>query len=145
MSTQINKAKTSRRAQQREQAHRRSIAQLRDLVADVYNAEQDGLLYCGSVHLANRRTPWMQLTPGMLALWWPYSESPHVVLFRDVPCTLRVRVRDWSDEGGFALISYAGEPTAVAAWLDLVIQNVYNCKPGYTVDCELQDLAEPET
>lgn len=122
--------------------HKTTIDRLTDVVAAVRNAEQDGLLYSGSVRLANRRIPWLQVGPGVMALWWPYAESPHVVLFRDVPCTLKVRIVDWTEDD-FAIISYRGQPVRVAEWIDNVFRRVYNCKPGYAVDSELSDLTTP--
>ena len=111
-----------------------------NVVTDVHNAGQDGLLYCGSIRLATRRTPWVQVIPGAMSLWWPYAESPHVVLFRDLPCSLRVRIVDWADEG-FVLLSYSGEPPVVGAWLDEVFRGIYNCKIGYSVDTAIDDFA----
>ncbi len=141
MTTQTKRIKNQRRtAQQRSADHRRTVEQLSELIADVYNAEQDGLLYCGAIRLAHRRTPWIQVAPGVMSLWWPYAESPHVVLFRDVPCSLRVRILDWTDDG-FAMVSFRGKPNKVAGWVDDVFRHVYNCKVGYAVEVELNDLS----
>ena len=107
----------------------------------MYNAEQDGLLYCGAIRLArSTHRHGSRSAPGVMSLWWPYAESPHVVLFRDVPCSLRVRILDWTDDG-FAMVSFRGKPNKVAGWIDNVFRHVYNCKVGYAVEVELSDLS----
>ena len=134
---------TRRTPEQRHKDHKRTVEKLHDLVGDVHSAEQDGLLHCGAIRLANRRIPWIHLSPGIMSLWWPYAESPHVVLFRDVPCKLKVRILDWTDDG-FAIVSYRRQhPAKVAAWIDAVFQRVYNCKVGYDIDFEVDDLMNP--
>lgn len=138
MSTQTKKKATRRNAQRRHADHRQTVEILSNVVADVQNAEQDGLLYCGSIRLANRRTPWLQITPTAMALWWPYPEAPHVVLIRDVPCKIPVRILEWSDD--FVMIGYEGEPPAVAEWIDHLFRNVFNSKVGYSVDADLAEL-----
>ena len=131
--------RTRRTADQRKADHRSTLDHLTTVVASVRNAEQDGLLYSGSIRLANRRIPWLQVGPGVMALWWPYTESPHVVLLRDVPCTLKIQIVDWTDDD-VVLISYRGRPVRVAQWINNVFRRVYNCKPGYTIESELSDL-----
>ena len=121
--------------------HRATLTRLRAAVGDVLNAQQDGLLYGGTIRLSRRGTPWVQVAPSVMTLWWPYAESPHVVLFRDVPCTLNIRILDWCDDS-FALVTYDGDAEAVARWIDQVFRNVYNRKLGYSIDTEITDLAD---
>jgi hypothetical protein len=120
------------------------------IASAINEIEQDesGETLCASFRVAGQETPWIQVIPGGLNLWWPHEEKPAGQVEQAGAAPLPgLRLADWAP-GTFALFEFdEAPPEGQAVFVDELFQNLYGCPEVYELEVEIfatTDAAIPD-
>lgn len=93
---------------------------------------------CASFQVAGQETPWIQVIPGVLNLWWPHDEKPAGQIEQAGGEGLTgLQLTDWNS-GTFAMFEFnEASPEEQAAFIDRLFRTFYGCSPGYELNVEI--------
>ena len=120
------------------------LATIAAAIEEIEDDDSDDTL-CASFHIAGRETPWIQVIPGTLNLWWPSNENPAGHVQRSGVAILPgLTLVDWN-AGTFAMFEFdEAPPEEQAVVVDQLFRNLYECPDGYELTVEIYATTDEE-
>lgn len=113
------------------------VAQITAAIREI-EAEDSEETLCASFGIAGQETPWIQVIPGILNLWWPHAQEPASQV-EDVAASALpgLQLTDWN-AGTFAMYEFdAAPPDEQAAVVDQLFRKLYGCAEDYELTVEI--------
>lgn len=121
------------------------VAEIREVLVESLGDESEDVL-CASFRVASAETPWVQVIPGCLNVFWPWSDDEPLARLLDAVPGLRdgVEVGDF-EHGTFATFEIDEEsPDRWAEIVDACFRHLHGCPEGNDLEVEVYPLQDDE-